>query len=141
MIHYTCDRCQLTMDPNEQTRYVVHIDVDMVCEDPALELTETTDDEATDYLADLNETLESEAHHAMLFEDDDEPLNYLNELLLRGDDLNSGDIDDHASGSSSSVELPSKLPASFDLCPDCYAKYTRDPLSRDRAFKMHFSNN
>lgn len=152
------------MDPDEGPRYVVHIDVDVVNESAEL-LESIQGDEATDYLADLNEMLQSKFHsgaggNGEAVMEDEEALDYLNEILARGDDCDFGNP--HAQSSSPGVAgflgephsfdeaaaeegtLSSKLeatPTSFDLCPECYAKYTQDPLSRDRAFKMHFSNN
>jgi len=33
MIHYICDRCQRSIDPDEGPRYVIRIDVDVIAEE------------------------------------------------------------------------------------------------------------
>jgi len=136
MIHYTCDRCQHTIDADEEPRYIVRIDVELIARAPE----ESSDDGTIDYLADLNEMLEQEMIKAD--EDSIEALASLNDALCRGDDL------DHLEGvfsppcpSPCSTETKSTLPPSFDMCPNCYAEYMKNPLSRERALKLHFSNN
>ncbi|TWT87844.1 hypothetical protein [Neorhodopirellula pilleata] len=157
MIHYICDRCQRSIDPDEGPRYVIRIDVDVIAEDgdetnsDALMCDDFADDEAVDYLSDLNDTLETEAHHSFLGDEDDDheqSLDYLNELLCRGDDSHckSHDLVDHMHSpprqEDEPVGLPTNsLPANFDLCEECYEKYVRNPLSQDRALKLHFSQN
>jgi len=151
MIHYICDRCQRSIDPDAGPRYVIRIDVEMIAEvgDEALIGDQFADDEAVDYLSDLNETLETEAQSSFLDGDDDEEgLDYLNELFSRGDDphCQSHDLVDHMHSTprqdDEPVGLPtSALPANFDLCEQCYQKYVRNPLSQDRALKLYFSQN
>jgi hypothetical protein len=138
MIHYTCDRCQRSIDPDESPRYVVRIDVEMI----AATMNDTLHTDSVDFLAELNETLEQESLAAAMSADTDEPLDYLHEALSRGDDL------DHLDVAFSPVTTPSSfssehdaLPPSFDLCPQCYAAYSKNPLSRERSLKLHFSNN
>lgn len=161
MLHYVCDRCQRSMDPDEGPRYVIHIDVDVVHQDGE-SIEPIQGDEATDYLADLNETLQAQSldgvhsdgvHSAYgTVPEDEEALDYLNEVLSRGEGCEFGESDHPEGNQMFSGELESfveggvsskleSTPTSFDLCPDCYGKYTQDPLSRDRALKLHFSNN
>ncbi|TWT66149.1 hypothetical protein [Allorhodopirellula solitaria] len=134
MIHYTCDRCQRSIDLDEGPRYVVRIDVEVVAESPE----EVGDAEAVDFLAELNDSLA----HDQLSDDASEPLEDLHDALCRGDDLDP--IDASCSHDDSLDEMRhenASLPPSFDLCPTCYAQYTKNPLSRERALKLHFSNN
>ena len=53
MIHYTCDRCRRQINPAEQTRYVVQIEIQSAAETPSSEI-----DEEVDQLAELHEILE-----------------------------------------------------------------------------------
>ncbi len=53
MIHYTCDRCKRHIDPNEQTRYSVQIDIQSSADEPCAEI-----DDDVDQLAVLHQTLE-----------------------------------------------------------------------------------
>lgn len=156
MLHYVCDRCQRSMDPDDGPRYVVHIEVEVVHQEGE-SIESIQSDEATDYLADLNETLQSQSHNAIesaygTVPEDGEALDYLNEVLSRGDGCDFEEEELPVGNQIFSGELESTVqggvagklestPTSFDLCPDCYGKYTQDPLSRDRALKLHFSNN
>lgn len=56
MIHYTCDRCKRTIDPETEPRYVVEIDVRLASEE------EPTEDafEDVDQLAELHDQLQRE---------------------------------------------------------------------------------
>lgn len=54
MIHYSCDRCKRPIDPHEEIRYVVNIEVQAAMDDVAL-----GEDEADrDYLMEAHEALE-----------------------------------------------------------------------------------
>lgn len=156
MIHYICDRCQCSIDPDEEPRYLIRIDVEVIADEGdeevisgGLNCDEFADDEAVDYLSDLNDTLETEANGGFLGDEDDgQGLDYLSELLSRGDDAcgETHDLVDHMHSAlrqdNEPVCLPtSSLPTSFDLCRECYEKYVRNPLSQDRALKLHFSKN
>ena len=55
MIHYSCDRCKRMIDPAQEVRYIVKLDVQMAF-DPA-EVDEPEDDR--DHLAEIQELLES----------------------------------------------------------------------------------
>lgn len=138
MIHYTCDRCQRSIDLDEGPRYVVRIDVEVI----ANASDDTSDDEAIDFLSELNELLAHDAASMNATFDDSEPLDDLHDALCRGEDLDL--LDCAISGAAHDVDFDSgdlSLPPSFDLCPSCYAEYAKNPLSRERALKLHFSNN
>ncbi len=135
MIHYTCDRCQRSIDPDVSPRYVVRIDVEMI----ATTMDDITDNDSVDFLAELNEALEQESVASAMSAETDEPLDYLHEALSRGDDLDVAFAPLTDSTGFSSEQ--NSLPPSFDLCPQCYAAYVKNPLSRERALKLHFSNN
>lgn len=135
MIHYTCDRCQRSIDLDEGPRYVVRIDVEVIAD--ASE--DANDDESIDFLAELNETLSLESASISPSIDTSEPLDDLHEALCRGDDLDSS-FASTKPGDEFGCEHAS-LPPSFDMCPLCYAEYAKNPLSRERALKLHFSNN
>ncbi|MFG0290748.1 MAG: hypothetical protein ACF8CQ_21415 [Rhodopirellula sp. JB044] len=134
MIHYTCDRCHRSIDTDEGPRYIVRIDVEVVAAEPALEVEE----EVVDYLSDLNDVLEQESMESAISAELEEPLDYLHDALSRGDDLEHLDAAFSPSHTDSDSET---IPPSFDLCPQCYAKYVKNPLSRERSLKLHFSNN
>lgn len=55
MIHYSCDRCRRMIDPAQEVRYSVKIDIQMVVE--AIETEEADDDR--DHLAEVHQMLES----------------------------------------------------------------------------------
>ncbi len=138
MVHYTCDRCQRSIDLNEGPRYVVRIDVEVIAD----VTDDASDEESIDFLAELNETLAYESACMTPSIDASEPLDDLHDALCRGEDL------DHLDSSFSPTihhdgydSENTSLPPSFDLCSQCYAEYTKNPLSRERALKLHFSNN
>ena len=64
MIHYSCDRCGRAINPKEELRYVVRVEVEAVMEPIDGEVIE---DEDRDHLMELHEIME----HA---EDADNPL-------------------------------------------------------------------
>ncbi|MCM2371033.1 hypothetical protein [Aporhodopirellula aestuarii] len=138
MIHYTCDRCHRSIDTDEGPRYIVHIDVEVVAVEPDFDVEE----EVVDYLSDLNEMLEQESMAAAICEKADEPLDYLHEALSRGDDIDHLDSAFAPSSPGGMLnENAEPIPPSFDLCPECYARYLKNPLGRERSLKLHFSNN
>ncbi len=137
MIHFTCDRCQRSIDLDEGPRYIVHIDVEVIADASQ----DASDDEAIDFLAELNETLAHELAGTSESIDASEPLDELHEALCRGDDLDHLDSSFSTIGPKDELDQSVSLPPSFDLCPLCYAEYAKNPLSRERALKLHFSNN
>ncbi|QDV10365.1 hypothetical protein CA51_02130 [Rosistilla oblonga] len=54
MIHYTCDRCNCELTPNEDLRYSVQVEIKAVFDTP----TDFVEDVDTDHLLELNEILE-----------------------------------------------------------------------------------
>ena len=54
MIHYSCDRCSKPIDPQEDVRYVVKIEVEAVMEP----MDGFVDDEERDYLMEISEIIE-----------------------------------------------------------------------------------
>lgn len=52
MIRYTCDRCKCDINPNEELRYTVHVEIKAVFDSPIDE------DPETDHLLELDEILE-----------------------------------------------------------------------------------
>lgn len=138
MIHYTCDRCERPIDPAEELRYIIRVDVEVIASGPD----ELDDEETIDYLSDLNDALEEEMLAATQDDETDDSLDFLHDALSRGDDLDH--FDNAFASTISSAEHPEQaaaLPSSFDLCPQCYANYLKNPLSRGRSLKLHFSDN
>jgi hypothetical protein len=101
MIHYTCDRCKRTMNPNSEVRYQVKIDVQAIGEPDDLSPSEDVDS-----LSELHQLLDG----------------------LQGDEDLSCD------------DAPSFL-TQYDLCPRCYRQFSRNPLGRELAIAIGFSNN
>ena len=102
MIHYSCDRCKRVIDPVDDVRYVVRMEVQSVMD--TAEIDEVDDDR--DHLLEIHEILERL--------DDDE-----SELV--GDDIYQR--------------------RRFDLCPDCYRKFMKNPVGREAAAQLGFSQN
>jgi len=102
MIHYSCDRCGRNINPEDDLRYVVKMEIyaamDPLCASDA--------DDDRDHLLEIHEILER-------MEDTD------NEAI--GDDVYR------------QVRL--------DLCCDCQRKFVKDPLGREVATRLGFSQN
>lgn len=137
MIHYTCDRCQRSINPDEESRYLLRIDVDVI----ASGIQEPSDEQSIDYLADLKEALEQEMFAAAAPKDASNPLDDLHEAPCRSEDIGQLDTSLAAAASPATHASVNSLPPSYDLCPQCYAKFLKNPLSRERSLKLHFSNN
>ena len=103
MIHYSCDRCGRPIDPQDELRYVVRIEVEAVMEPIDGEVVE---DEDRDHLMELHEILERGADAA-------DP--------LIGDGVYQRQR--------------------FDLCTECHRKFVRNPIGKDSAKQLDFSNN
>ena len=67
MIHYTCDRCKRTINPKNQVRYVVTIDVQTASEVP------NDFDDDIDQLAELHMELEN-MHEPIELDENAEPI-------------------------------------------------------------------
>lgn len=116
MIHYTCDRCKRTIDPETEARYVVEIDVQMACSaDPKGEEVEDLDQ-----LAELHDQLQRELH-AELGMAMDSQVDEIDEALC-DNDAEAG-------------------PDQYDLCEQCHETFASNPLGRETAVGYGFSNN
>ena len=102
MIHYSCDRCKRIIDPSEDLRYVVTMEVQAAM-DPI------DDGEA---------------------EDDRDHLLEIQEILERLDDAESDMIGD---------DIYQKR--RFDLCPECYRKFIKNPIAGESPAHLGFSQN
>ena len=100
MIHFTCDRCKRVIDPEQELRYVVRMEIEAVM-DPIHE-NEPQDDR--DHLLEIDEILERV--------DTEDPA---------GDDIYQ------------------KM--RYDLCPQCYRKFSANPLAREKKATLGFSHN
>ncbi len=142
MTHFTCDRCKSVIDSAQRTRYIVHVDVHSVADQQH----ETDDSGEVDSLSLLHQMLEGIESTPITLTDccDD---------LQRGDEAFSSamGVEDRANGIRQSSDIdPSDdvsdddLPthrAQYELCPECYRTYLRNPLGRDLAPALHFSKN
>jgi hypothetical protein len=63
-------------------------------------------------------------------EDDSDHLLELHEILERIDDLENGAVDE-------AIYQRKR----FDLCPDCYRQFIRNPVGRDTSLSLGFSSN
>ncbi len=121
MIHYTCDRCKRSIDPETEARYVVEIDVRLAGElEP---VSETAED--VDHLAELHDQLQRETGRP-------------------GSDVDVAD----ASSMMDQVSIPAVIyedcddgPDQFDLCADCHEIFSNNPLGRELSLGLGFSNN
>jgi hypothetical protein len=116
MIHYTCDRCKRTIDPETEARYVVEIDVRMAC------VIEPEDDAAEDLdqLAELHDQLQRELNAELGLAVEDQ-LDVIDGALC-GRDLDQG-------------------PDQYDLCEQCHEAFSTNPLGREPVVGYGFSNN
>ncbi|MDG2381179.1 MAG: hypothetical protein P8N76_05855 [Pirellulaceae bacterium] len=103
MIHYSCDRCGRPVDPNDELRYVVRVEIEAVMEPIDGEVIE---DDDRDHLMELHEIME----HA---EDAENPL--IGEGVYQR--------------------------KRYDLCSDCHRQFLRNPVGRETAKLMDFSEN
>jgi hypothetical protein len=101
MIRYTCDLCKRELDPEDDLRYVVKVEV-YAAFDP------TTTDE----------------------EDDRDHLQEIQDVLERLEDAEGDQIGD---------EVYQQM--RFDLCPECRKKFVENPLRRETAKVVGFSEN
>lgn len=106
MIHYTCDRCKRVLDPSNDLRYVVKLEVQAVMDANAMEVTEDDIDDDRDHLLEVHEILE------------------------RAEDLEGDAVGDDVYQRNR-----------FDLCPECYRRYIRNPLASEPAGQFNFSQN
>lgn len=102
MIHYSCDRCRRIIDPSEDLRYVVTMEVQ----------------------AAMDPIDEGEA------EDDRDHLLEIQEILERLDDAENDLI---------GADVYQKR--RFDLCPECYRKFMKNPIAGETPAPLGFSQN
>lgn len=102
MISYSCDLCKRPLDPQEDLRYVVKMEV-YAAFDPV-----TVDED----------------------EDDRDHLQEIQDILERLEDAEDDQIGD---------DVYQQL--RFDLCPECRRKFIKNPLGRETAGILHFSQN
>ncbi|HEX3999001.1 MAG TPA: hypothetical protein VHX65_10655 [Pirellulales bacterium] len=111
MIHYSCDLCKRLIDPEEDLRYVVKIEV-FAAVDPV-------------------DGDQSAGNH----EDDRDHLQEMQEILQRMDETNS----DLTGGDAVGEDVYQQL--RFDLCPECRKKFAKNPLGRESLKHFDFSKN
>jgi hypothetical protein len=100
MIRFTCDICKRDIDPEEDLRYVVKMEIYAAFDPMALE------------------------------EDDRDHLQEIQDMLERAEDLESDQIGD---------DVYQQL--RFDLCPECRQRFLKNPLGRENAKILNFSEN
>lgn len=101
MIHFSCDRCKRVLDPEDDVRYVVRLEIYAALE--PVDVDEVEDDR--DHLVEIQEMLEQ--------------------------------IDDETIGLGDEAYQKQR----FDLCSDCYKEYIRNPVGREIAAHLDFSQN
>jgi hypothetical protein len=102
MIHHTCDRCKRVIDPEQELRYVVRMEIEAVM-DPIHE-DEPQDDR--DHLMEIDEILERVEAEA-----------------------------------SDSIGEEIYHKRRYDLCPQCFRKFSANPLGREKKATLGFSHN
>ena len=102
MIHYSCDRCHRPINPEEDLRYIVKLEVEAAMEP-----------------LDVDE-----------FDDDRDHLLEVQEILERLEDADSEAIGE---------ELYQRC--RFDLCPECFQEFIKNPVGREGRAQLGFSQN
>lgn len=102
MIHYSCDCCKRELDPEDNVRYVVKMEIAQ--EVQPLGVDELDDDR--DYLDEIQDALER---------------------------LDEEELIDLGSAGARTMR--------FDLCADCSKRFLKNPLGRDIAKQLNFSEN
>ncbi|MBX9791786.1 MAG: hypothetical protein K2Y37_22920 [Pirellulales bacterium] len=102
MIHYSCDCCKRELDPEDNVRYVVKMEIAQ--EVQPLGVDELDDDR--DYLDEIQDALER---------------------------LDEDELIDLGSAGARTMR--------FDLCADCAKRFLKNPLGRDLAKQLNFSEN
>lgn len=100
MIRFSCDICKRDIDPEEDLRYVVKIEIYAAFDPMAIE------------------------------EDDRDSLQEIRDILERSEDAESDQIGD---------DVYQQL--RFDLCPECRKRFLKNPLGRESAKILNFSEN
>ena len=102
MIHHTCDRCKRVIDPEQELRYVVRMEIEAVM-DPI---------------------------HENDPQDDRDHLLEIDEILERVEAVESDAVGE---------DVYQKR--RYDLCPQCYRKFTANPIGREKKTTLGFSHN
>ncbi len=102
MIHHTCDRCKRAIDPEDELRYSVHMEIRAVFGNG-------------DACMDCGQ---------------DDHLLELDEILERLEDAENQDVCEDV-----------YQRRRFDLCPDCYQQFIRNPVGREVPLTIGFSAN
>ena len=102
MIHYTCDRCKRVLDPEQELRYIVRMEIEAAM-DPV---------------------------HEQEAADDRDHLLEIDEILERADAAESMEVCDDVYHKRR-----------YDLCPQCYRKFSANPLAREKKVSFGFSHN
>ena len=110
MIHYTCDRCKRSIDPETESRYVVEIEIRLAGDGEHL----GHDAEDLDQLSELHDQLQRES---------------------------SGDVIGGCEIETSACFDNEPGPSQFDLCSQCHEAFVTNPLGREIAVGLGFSNN
>ncbi|MEL6107089.1 MAG: hypothetical protein AAFU85_13685 [Planctomycetota bacterium] len=115
MIHYTCDRCKHAIDPETESRYVVEIDIRLAGEGD--HFGEGTED--LDQLSELHDQLQRESSGELA-----------TGLAEKSCEIEAVGCFEGENGSEQ-----------FDLCAQCYEAFVSNPLGREIAVGLGFSNN
>ena len=102
MIHYSCDRCKRPLDPHDDLRYVIKVEVHAAM-DPCAE-----------------EEIEDDRDHLL----------EIQEILERLDDTDCEAVGD---------DIYQRR--RYDLCPDCFRKYIKNPVGGELPAHLGFSDN
>lgn len=118
MIHYTCDRCCKVIDPEIESRYEVRVEINPIAE--ASSDANRESDEERDHLLEIHNALERE--------------------------LAEGEYDDYRDGcqeelDEESCDQTNDRDRRFDLCPECFDAYAKNPVGRDVQLQLGFSQN
>ncbi|OHB79515.1 MAG: hypothetical protein A2V98_05055 [Planctomycetes bacterium RBG_16_64_12] len=100
MIRFFCDMCKRDIDPQEDLRYVVKVEIFAAFDPLSME------------------------------EDERDHLQEIQDILERAEDAESDLIGD---------DVYQQL--RFDLCPECRGRFLKNPLGRENAKTLHFSEN
>lgn len=142
MTHYTCDRCKSVIDLAQRTRFIIHVEVHSVA-DQQQKPDEAGEVDSLSLLHQMLEGIESKPVTMNDCCDDSQMGDEAFSSAMGGEDRASGihhaaDID--PSEEVADDELPTYR-AQYELCPECYRMYLRNPLGRDLSPSLHFSKN
>lgn len=98
MIQYSCDRCKRMIDPDDELRYVVKMEIQAVMQPGKV-------DDECDHLMEVHEILEQ---------------------------MNQGEAEDFDD---------THRQQRYDLCPECFKQFARNPIGRDIPAQLGFSSN